>query len=137
MHIYRWVKQMGQSGLKGTTKVKVIALPIHSNILGHNDTYSLMTSTIAELTKRCTQAQSLKRWDGIKVCSLARITLGGPGKLVPKKYLAISRKSFHFSFHYQLEKQFYNMEPVDTPLCVNKKMKLPGMSYASVRSSRQ
>jgi len=40
-----------------------------------------MTSTIAEIAKRYIHAESLKRWDGIKECSLARITLGDPGKL--------------------------------------------------------
>jgi len=57
-----------------------------------------------------------------KGCSLARITLGDPGKLAPKKYLAMTRKKLRLTVgfltgHCQLRKHLHTMGLVDTPLC--------------------
>jgi len=59
--------------------------------------------------------------EGIKGCNLARITLGDPGKLAPKKYLAITRKNLllkvgFLTGHCQLRKHLHTMGLVDTPL---------------------
>jgi len=91
-------------------------------ILEPSDTYGLMTSTIAELAKRYTHAQSLKRWDGIKGYSHARITLGDAGKLAPKKFLAMTRKNLRLKVGFltgdcQLRKHLHTIGLVDTPLC--------------------
>jgi len=71
-----------------------------------------MTSSTPELAKRYTHAQSLKRWDGIKGCSLARITLGIFGDDQETLRLTVG----FLTGHCQLRKHLHTMGLVDTPL---------------------